>query len=55
MAGEADLTQDMGGYIAETRQNTLYNDFMAGLRDSQGLVINQKALTQLLALDQTGQ
>jgi peptidyl-prolyl cis-trans isomerase D len=54
VAGEENLTQDMGGYIAETRQNTLYNDFMSGLRDSEGMQINQQALTQLLALDATG-
>ena len=55
IAAEEDATEDAGGYIASTRQNTLYSDFMGGLRDSQGLQINQKALTQLLALDQTGQ
>ena len=50
------LTEDAGGYIANTRQNTLYSDFMGGLRDTMGMQINQKALTQLLALDeQTGQ
>ncbi|HEY9009685.1 MAG TPA: SurA N-terminal domain-containing protein [Devosia sp.] len=53
-AGE-DPTEDVGGYIASTRQNTLYSDFMSGLRDAMGLRINEKALTQLLALDQTGQ
>lgn len=53
--GEEGLAQDVGGYIAETRQNTLYNDFMSGLRDAQGLQVNQQVLTQLLALDQTGQ
>lgn len=49
------LTEDAGGYIASTRQNTLYSDFMSGLRDSMGMQVNQKALSQLLALDQTGQ
>lgn len=53
--GEGDATQDAGGYIASTRQNTLYSDFMGALRDSMGMRINEKALTQLLALDQTGQ
>ncbi len=52
---ETNLAQDQGGYIANTRQNTLYSDFMGGLRDTMGLQINQKALTQLLALDETGQ
>lgn len=53
--GEEDATEDAGGYIAGTRQNTLYSDFMSGLRDSMGLRINEKALTQVLALDQKGQ
>jgi peptidyl-prolyl cis-trans isomerase D len=55
VSDETKLTEDAGGYIAGTRQNTLYSDFMGGLRDTMGMQINQKALTQLLALDQTGQ
>lgn len=51
--GDGDMALDEGGYIAGTRQNTLYSDFMGGLRDSMGLKINQSTLTQLLALDQT--
>jgi peptidyl-prolyl cis-trans isomerase D len=55
ISDETKLTEDAGGYIAGTRQNTLYSDFMGGLRDIMGMQINQKALSQLLALDQTGQ
>jgi len=55
ISDETALAEDKGGYIASTRQNTLYSDFMGGLRDTMGMQINQKALTQLLALDQTGQ
>lgn len=55
VSDETKLAEDAGGYIAGTRQNTLYSDFMGGLRDTMGMQINQKALTQLLALDQTGQ
>ena len=46
-----EATLDAGGYTAETRQNTLYSDFMSGLRESMGMTINQKVLSQLLALD----
>jgi peptidyl-prolyl cis-trans isomerase D len=52
---EGNVAEDVGGYIASTRQNTLYADFMSGLRDAVGMQVNEKALTQLLALDQTGQ
>jgi peptidyl-prolyl cis-trans isomerase D len=52
---EGEVTEDAGGYIASTRQNTLYSDFMSGLRESMGMQVNQKVLSQLLALDQTGQ
>ena len=40
--------------VASTRQNTLYSDFMGGLRDTTGMQINQKALAQFLALDTSG-
>lgn len=55
ISDETKLAEDAGGYIAGTRQNTLYSDFMGGLRDIMGMQVNQKALMQLLALDQTGQ
>jgi len=55
ISDETKLAEDAGGYIAGTRQNTLYSDFMSGLRETMGMQINQKALTQILALDQTGQ
>jgi peptidyl-prolyl cis-trans isomerase D len=42
------------GMVAETRQNSLYSDFIGGLRDTTGMQINQKALGQLLALDTSG-
>src|SRR5690606_14488315 len=48
---EGDLLEDRGGIVAETRQNTLYSDFMSALRDSSKMQINQQALTQLLALE----
>jgi len=46
-----EATADAGGFISETRQNTLYSDFMGGLRDSMGIQVNQTVLSQLLALD----
>lgn len=52
--GDGDLTEDTGGYIASTRQNTLYSDFMGGLRESMGMQVNEQVLTQLLALDTVG-
>jgi len=45
---------DVGGFIGDQRQNTLYSDFRAGLRDSLGLTLNQQVLNQTLALDSTG-
>jgi peptidyl-prolyl cis-trans isomerase D len=49
-----DASADVGGFIGDQRQNTLYSDFRAGLRDSLGLNLNQQALNQILALDSTG-
>jgi peptidyl-prolyl cis-trans isomerase D len=42
-------------YLAETTRQSLYSDFVAGLRDEAGLRPNQQVLNQLLALDTTGQ
>jgi peptidyl-prolyl cis-trans isomerase D len=51
---EGDLNEDAGGYIASTRQNTLYSDFMSGLRDSLGVKENMQVITQVLALPTAG-
>jgi len=47
-------TADVGGFIGEARQDTLYKDFRAGLRDSMGVTYNRAVLEQLLAVDPTG-
>jgi peptidyl-prolyl cis-trans isomerase D len=51
---EGGLNEDAGGYIASTRQNTLYSDFMSGLRDSLGVKENMQVITQVLALPTSG-
>lgn len=42
-------------YLDETTRQSLYVDFMSGLRDEAGMRINQQTLNQILALDTTGQ
>ena len=39
--------------MAEASRDTLYSDFVTGLRDEVGVRVNQQALNQLLALDTT--
>jgi peptidyl-prolyl cis-trans isomerase D len=48
--GEGDA--NIKNYLSNSLQNGLYSDFVAGLRDEDGIKINQQALSQLLNLDQ---
>ncbi|HTJ58727.1 MAG TPA: SurA N-terminal domain-containing protein [Devosiaceae bacterium] len=41
--------------VQDSLRNSLYGDFVTGLRDQYGLRINQQALNQAMALDQNGQ
>jgi len=54
-ATSAEATPDSVKLIEDSTRDALYADFVAGLRDKAGLQLNQQALTQLLALDTTGQ
>lgn len=40
-------------FVSEAARNTLYSDFVTGLRDDFGVRVNQQAINQLLALDTT--
>ncbi len=39
-------------YLEETMRQSLYSDFIAGLRDDAGVRVNQKVLDQILAVNQ---
>ena len=45
----------IAAYIQDATQQSLLTEFVSGLRDQTGIRVNQQALNQLLALDQTGQ
>jgi len=51
---EAATNDAAKGMVAETRQNSLYSDFMGGLRETSGMQVNRKALDSLLALGTSG-
>ena len=40
-------------FVTEAARDTLYSDFVTGLRDELGVRVNQQTLNQLLALDTT--
>ena len=46
---------DAQAYLEETIQQSLYSDFVTGLRETAGVTVNQQTLNQLLALDTAGQ
>jgi peptidyl-prolyl cis-trans isomerase D len=48
---EAGTSEQAKAYIDETTRQSLYADFVNGLRDEAGLRVNQQVLNQLLALD----
>ncbi len=55
VATSAEATPASVKFVEDSTRDALYADFVAGLRDKAGLQLNQQALTQLLALDTTGQ
>jgi peptidyl-prolyl cis-trans isomerase D len=50
-----ELTTQMSTYVTEGTRQSLYSDFITGLRDQAGLRVNQQTLNQILALDGAGQ
>lgn len=48
---EAGGAEQAKAYLEETTRQSLYSDFVAGLRDTAGVRVNQQVLNQLLALD----
>ncbi len=51
---EADTASNLTSFVAQTRQGALFSDFMRGLRETTGMTVNRKVLSQLLALGTTG-
>jgi peptidyl-prolyl cis-trans isomerase D len=53
---DADATDATRTYVEEANRETLYGDFVNGLRDAAGIRINRQTFDQLIALDAaTGQ
>ena len=51
--GEGD--KNIADFLMNSQRNGLYSEFITGLRDEQGIKINQQALSQTLNLDQQAQ
>jgi peptidyl-prolyl cis-trans isomerase D len=49
------LTSENKTFVENSLRDTLYADFVTGVRDEAGIRINQQALSKVLGLDQTGQ
>lgn len=48
-----EATGQAATFVTEAARNTLYSDFVTGLRDELGVRVNQQTLNQLLAIDTT--
>src|SRR5690606_19617307 len=52
----AETNEQARGFVTEAARDTLYSDFVTGLRDELGVRVNQGAVDRLFALDTvTGQ
>ena len=47
--------KNIADFLMNSQRNGLYSEFITGLRDEQGIKINQQALSQTLNLDQQAQ
>lgn len=49
----AETPEDVRSYVEQGNQQSLFDDFIAGVRDEAGLRINRQVLEQLIGLDAT--
>lgn len=54
-AAVAEAKPEASKFIEDSTRDTLYADFVTGVRDEAGMHLNQQVLNQILALDSTGQ
>lgn len=55
MPATAETAEPARSFVEEASRETLYSDFVAGLRDEAGIRINRQTLDKIIALDIAGQ